>query len=45
MKKLRCQHCGHEWEYRGKAKYYATCPVCHYKVRVYESSKGGSRQA
>jgi len=32
--KLKCHHCGHEWEYRGKSQFYASCPVCHYKVHV-----------
>jgi len=32
--KLTCQNCKHEWEYGGRSKYYASCPVCHYKVRV-----------
>ena len=43
--RLRCHHCGHEWDYKGKSKYYATCPVCYYKVRIRESSKDNSRQA
>ncbi|MCD6571810.1 MAG: hypothetical protein J7K62_00885 [Thermoplasmata archaeon] len=32
--KLRCPRCGHEWIYRGKSKYYATCPNCLNKVNV-----------
>ena len=43
--RLRCRHCGHEWDYKGRSKYYATCPVCYYKVRIRESSEDDSRQA
>jgi phage FluMu protein Com len=35
--KLRCRHCGHVWEYKGMSRYYATCPVCHYKVNIMKS--------
>ena len=31
---LKCKNCKHEWDYNGKSLYYATCPACHYKVRV-----------
>lgn len=33
MPVLKCQNCGHEWNYKGKAK-YATCPSCLSKVKV-----------
>ena len=26
--------CLHEWDYKGEAKFYASCPVCHYKVKI-----------
>ena len=29
-----CYHCGYEWEYKGKAEYYATCPKCMMKVNI-----------
>ena len=29
---MRCHHCKYEWDYKGKALYYATCPNCHYKT-------------
>ncbi|MEM3769353.1 MAG: hypothetical protein QXE37_04885 [Nitrososphaerales archaeon] len=32
--KIKCQHCGHEWDYKGKSEYYASCPRCMYKVRI-----------
>jgi len=34
--KLKCKHCKHEWEYKGKQEYYVTCPKCLYKVRIKE---------
>lgn len=34
MTKLRCQNCEYEWEYNGKADYYATCPRCKSSVSV-----------
>lgn len=33
-KNLTCGHWGHMWEYKGKSKYYATCPRCHANVEV-----------
>ena len=34
--KLKCKRkdCLHKWIYRGKSKFYATCPDCHNKVRL-----------
>ena len=32
--KLKCGHCSYEWEYNGTKKFYATCPDCHYKVKI-----------
>jgi DNA-directed RNA polymerase subunit RPC12/RpoP len=34
VKELKCQHCEKEWMYKGKGKYYATCPDCLYKVPI-----------
>jgi DNA-directed RNA polymerase subunit RPC12/RpoP len=34
MVKLRCPHCGYEWDYKGKSMFYATCPRCMYKVNI-----------
>ena len=31
---LKCNKCGHEWEYNGTNPYYATCPYCYAKVKV-----------
>lgn len=43
--KLKCHNpeCGHEWEYKGNSKFYASCPVCHYKVRI--RGKKGEKKA
>jgi len=32
--KLKCKKCKHDWNYKGKSKYYATCPQCYNKVKV-----------
>jgi len=32
--KLKCQHCGHVWNYSGKKKFYATCPECLVHVNI-----------
>ncbi len=31
---LECKSCGYEWDYQGESDYYATCPNCHYKVKI-----------
>ena len=33
IQELKCS-CGREWEYKGKNKYYATCPDCHVAVKI-----------
>lgn len=44
--KMKCGHCGNEWEYRGYNKqpgiviYYATCPNCHYKRNIEKERVG-----
>jgi len=44
MVKMKCHHCGHVWDYTGKAKYYATCPTCHYKVNMRKHRVGAKGQ-
>jgi len=34
MKKLKCIHCSHEWEYTGKMKTKVTCPDCGKKTPI-----------
>ena len=31
---LRCKRCDREWNYKGKAVYYTSCPICKTSVRV-----------
>jgi len=35
-KKLKCRRpdCGYEWTYKGEARFYITCPMCHRKSRI-----------
>ena len=35
-KTLRCHHCGYSWIYKGRAKYYTSCPRCLYRVPVHK---------
>ena len=37
--KVRCKKCNHYWNYKGKSKYYATCPNCYNKVRLFREKK------
>jgi hypothetical protein len=30
----KCNHCKYTWDYKGKRVFYATCPMCLYKVRI-----------
>jgi Zn finger protein HypA/HybF involved in hydrogenase expression len=39
MVKLKCQRCGHEWEYKGKRKYYTSCPDCKTSVKIKADKK------
>lgn len=32
--KTECKKCGHKWNYKGKSKYYVTCPSCYNKIMV-----------
>lgn len=32
--KIRCNHCGYEWNYKGSKKFYACCPNCLRKVHI-----------
>ena len=31
---IKCFHCGHKWDYKGKNPYYVTCPYCRSQVSV-----------
>jgi hypothetical protein len=41
--KLKCPRCGHEWSYRGKNPWYATCPFCLIKVSIKKYRQNGAR--
>ena len=32
--KIKCKKCEHEWEYKGKSKFYVTCPHCYNKINI-----------
>jgi hypothetical protein len=34
--KMKCKNseCGYEWDYKGKAPFWATCPRCLNKVKI-----------
>lgn len=32
--KLKCKRCEYEWDYKGKRRFYATCPDCHTLVKL-----------
>lgn len=34
MVKMKCSKCKHEWNYKGKSKYYVTCPHCYRKIKI-----------
>lgn len=38
--KMRCTNCGYEWNYKGNAPFYATCPRCLRKVKIPDPSGG-----
>jgi DNA-directed RNA polymerase subunit RPC12/RpoP len=35
--KLKCKHCEHIWNYKGKNPYLTTCPYCSWKVYLKSS--------
>lgn len=40
--KIKCSNpkCKHVWDYKGKSKFYVTCPRCYNKVNI-QKLKGG----
>ena len=36
--KIKCKKCNHEWEYKGKSKFYVTCPQCYVKINLNKSN-------
>lgn len=37
-KLIKCQRCEHEWQYKGKNNYVATCPHCRTYVTIKKHS-------
>ena len=35
---LKCQRCNHQWDYKGKNEYIATCPHCRTYVTIKKHS-------
>lgn len=33
---IKCDNCGHEWDYRGKTKWYLACPKCKNTINISE---------
>lgn len=31
---LKCKRCGRKWDYKGKKKYYTSCPDCKTSVKI-----------
>ncbi len=44
--KIKCtkEDCQHEWNYKGKSKFYATCPNCYRKVKINKKVKKDGEQ-
>lgn len=39
VQELSCKRCKYDWDYSGKAIFWATCPKCLGKVRIYIKEK------
>lgn len=37
--KLKCQRCGHIWDYKGKSEYYCSCPICKTSISIRKQKK------
>ena len=44
--KIKCvnKKCHHEWEYKGKSKFYVTCPQCYNKINIQKQLEGGKEE-
>lgn len=31
---MMCNNCKYEWNYKGKAEYYTSCPKCRWNVKI-----------
>ena len=43
--KIKCtkEDCQHEWNYKGKSKFYVTCPYCYRKIRINKGVENAKR--
>lgn len=38
---IKCEKCGNQWVYKGRSKWYLTCPKCKNIVNINEMIKQG----
>ena len=34
--KVKCENCGHSWDYHGKSRWYLACPKCKNTININE---------
>ena len=34
--KIKCENCGHGWDYQGKTQWYLACPKCKKTINISE---------
>jgi len=39
--KVKCNNCGHQWEYPGKTQWYLACPICKNIININELTENG----
>jgi len=37
--KMYCKRCKHEWNYKGKSKWYVSCPICKTSIPIKKGVK------
>jgi ribosomal protein S27E len=33
---IKCDNCGHQWDYHGKTQWYLACPKCKNTININE---------
>lgn len=43
---LKCNNklCMHEWDFKGLAKFYTSCPICRHLVKINREEKNNETQ-
>ena len=41
--KVKCEKCGHSWDYHGKSKWYLACPKCKNTININELTEKKDR--